>query len=128
MYYRFDNKPIWFKIIWKISDTIRKLISKLPFKIKLIITKIIALTIYFPLTRLSLIIEKLGYDISNMPISSYRNNSFYTMKTDALDRFGTKIEHRFTKKEISNMMQKAGLIDIKFSEKVPYWVAVGQKK
>jgi len=128
LYYRFDNKPIWFKIIWKISDTIRKLISKLPFKIKLIITKIIALTIYFPLARLSLIIEKLGYDISNMPISSYRNNSFYTMKTDALDRFGTKIEHRFTKKEISNMMQKAGLIDIKFSEKVPYWVAVGQKK
>ena len=34
LYYRFDNKPLWFKIIWKLSDFFRILISKLPFKIK----------------------------------------------------------------------------------------------
>ena len=34
LYYRFDNKPYWFKIIWKLSDYIRKLISKLPFRLK----------------------------------------------------------------------------------------------
>ena len=49
------------------------------------------------------------------------------MKTDALDRFGTRLEHRFTKDEIYRMMDKAGLTEIKFSDKIPYWVAVGIK-
>ena len=62
-----------------------------------------------------------------MPISSYKDVSFYTMKTDALDRFGTKLEKRFTKTEISEMMKEADLKNIKFSDKSPFWVAVGEK-
>ena len=50
------------------------------------------------------------------------------MKTDALDRLGTKLEHRFTKKEILEMMLDCDLVNIKFSEKTPFWVAVGEKK
>ena len=49
------------------------------------------------------------------------------MKTDALDRFGTKLEKRFTKTEISEMMKEADLKNIKFSDKSPFWVAVGEK-
>ena len=127
LYYRFDNKPIWFRLIWETSNLFRKLVSKLPFKIKLYITKLIAIFIYFPLARLSLVLEKIGFDVTNIPISSYKNNSFYTMQTDALDRFGTRLEHRFTKKEIFEMMKDSGLTDIKFSKKTPYWVAIGIK-
>ena len=50
------------------------------------------------------------------------------METDSLDRFGTKLEQRFTKNEIYKMMKKSGLTDIKFSKNSPYWVAVGVKK
>ena len=50
------------------------------------------------------------------------------MKTDALDRFGTKLEHRFTKNEIRTMMEESGLYKISFSTGVPYWVATGLKK
>ena len=127
LYYRFDNKPIWFRLIWETSNLFRKLVSKLPFKIKLYITKLIAIFIYFPLARLSLVLEKIGFDVTNIPISSYKNNSFYTMQTDSLDRFGTRLEHRFTKKEIFEMMKDSGLTDIKFSKKTPYWVAIGIK-
>ena len=49
------------------------------------------------------------------------------MRTDALDRFGTSLERRFTKKKIEQMMKEAGLKDIKFSENAPFWVAVGFK-
>ena len=72
--------------------------------------------------------EKLGLKVQNIPISSYRNSSLYTMKTDALDRFGTKLENRFTKKEIKIMMNDCGLKNIKFSDEFPFWVAVGEKK
>jgi hypothetical protein len=49
------------------------------------------------------------------------------MRTDALDRFGTKLEKRYTKHEIRELMSESGLGDIKFSENEPYWVAVGYK-
>ncbi len=50
------------------------------------------------------------------------------MRTDAHDRFGTRLEKRFTKKKIKEMMQEAGLTDIQFSPKEPFWVAVGIKQ
>ena len=50
------------------------------------------------------------------------------MRTDALDRFGTQLEQRFTKKQILEMMELAGLERINFSDAVPYWCAVGYKK
>ena len=78
--------------------------------------------------RLSYFSEIIGFNVKNYPLSSYRNTSLYTMKTDALDRFGTKLEKRFTKTEIRKMMLETGLTNIKFSEKIPYWVAVGEKK
>ena len=53
LYYKFDNKPLWFKFIWKISDLLRKLISNLPFSLKKMITYIIALTVYYPLSKFS---------------------------------------------------------------------------
>ena len=63
--------------------------------------------------------------VDAMPLSYYRSRSLYVMRTDALDRFGTRLEHRFTRKEITGMLESAGLRDIVFSENAPYWCAVG---
>jgi hypothetical protein len=63
-----------------------------------------------------------------LPLSAYRRRSFYSMKTDAFDRFATRLEQRFTKVQISSMMSGAGLENILFSENVPFWCAVGYKK
>ena len=65
-------------------------------------------------------------DVSNLPLSQYRNNSFYVMRNDALDRFGTRLEQRFSKAEIEAMMRRCGLDRITFS-KTSFWTAVGYK-
>ena len=127
LYYRFDNRPFWFRFIWSISDLLRKIISKMPYGLRYIFSQIIAVVIYFPLARTSFYMEKLNLNVSNFPLSSYKNLSFYTMRTDALDRFGTRLEQRFTRDEIKIMMENAGLENIKFSNSKPYWVAVGYK-
>ena len=44
-----------------------------------------------------MILEKFGIDVSSVPLNDYRKKSFYFMKTDALDRFGTRLEKRFSK-------------------------------
>ena len=128
LYYRFDNKPFWFKLIWKLSDLIRRLISKLPFPIKKVITYLIALFVYLPLSKFSKLLNLIDINVNNFPLSDYKDKTFYFMTTDALDRFGTKLEKRFTKKEIQSMLLKAGFVDVQFSEKTPYWVALAWKK
>jgi len=128
LYYAMDNQPIWYKFIWRISDFFRKAISSLPFKFKLFITNTIALLIYFPLARVSKFLFKIGVNVHSFPLSNYRNKSFYTMRTDALDRFGTNLELRYTRNQIEQMMITAGLSNIIFSNSTPYWCAVGIKK
>lgn len=129
LYYSFENKPTWFKFLWKISNFLRLSISIMPKQIKFLVTEIIALFIYFPLARIAKILEKkLKFNVDNFPLSAYRNLSYYTMRTDSLDRFGTRIEKRFSKKEINSMLIEAGFHKIKFSDKIPYWVVLGYKK
>jgi ubiquinone/menaquinone biosynthesis C-methylase UbiE len=128
LYYAFDNRPFWFRWIWRVSDVFRQLICLLPFSIKKIVTDLIAIFIYFPLARLSNILERIGFDVDYLPLSVYRFHSFYTMRTDALDRFGTKLEQRFTQAQIKQMMDEAGLEKIEFSNSFPFWCAVGLKK
>ena len=127
LYYRFDNRPWWFRSIWFVTDLLRRIVSKMPYKLRYVSSQIISIIIYLPLARFALFLEKLNFNVSNFPLSSYKNLSFYTMRTDALDRFGTRLEQRFTRKEIKNMMQNAGLENIEFSNSKPFWVAVGYK-
>ena len=126
LYYRFDNKPLWFRAVWKGSDVVRSGISRMPHSARYVISQAIAATVYFPLARTAKMLERSGANVGNFPLSQYRNNSFYTMRTDALDRFGTRLERRFTKIEMKELMERAGLENIKFSE-TSFWTAVGYK-
>ncbi|MDC0030137.1 SAM-dependent methyltransferase, partial [Pseudomonadota bacterium] len=128
LYYRFDNKPKSYYLLWKITDFFRRIISKLPFVIKFSISQIIALFVYLPIARFALIAEKIGIDVSNFPLTWYRNESFYILRTDALDRFGTRLEQRFTKDEISEMLVNAGFEKIEFTEREPFWTVLSYKK
>ena len=94
---------------------------------KFAIAEMIALTVYLPAARAAGAAERCGLTIDNWPLSHYRKCSLYVMRTDALDRFGTRIEHRFTRHEVDAMMRRAGLCDIRFNEEPPFWVALGWK-
>jgi hypothetical protein len=90
-------------------------------------SQVLAVVIYLPLARLAAFLEKRGRDVRAIPLSAYRDRSFYVMRTDALDRFGTVLEHRFTRDEMRALMEEAGLERVTFSEEAPYWCAVGYK-
>ena len=127
LYYRFDTRPAWFRALWRASDSARRVIALLPFPVRKAVTTGIAATVYWPLARGAALAEKLSFDVADMPLSAYRRLSFYTMRTDALDRFGTQLEQRFTKDEIATMARVAGLTNILFSEREPFWVMCGIK-
>lgn len=127
LYYAFDDRPFWFKIIWRLSDIVRIGISRLPHSLKLLLCDMIALFVYYPFSRFSRLLERGGVDVSWMPLSFYRDKSFYTLRTDALDRFGTQLEHRYTKKQMRKMMVDAGLEKVEFMDKEPYHCAIGYR-
>lgn len=131
LYYRFDNRSPFYKAIWKLSEVFRAGVSKLPHGPRYLVSNIMAALVYFPLSSFALVLERIGISksvVDRLPLATYRGLSFYTMRTDALDRFGTQLEQRFTKSEIVKMMNDAGLGDVRFSDEAPFWCAVGFKK
>ena len=128
LYYNFENKPLWYRVLWKISDYIRKFICVCPKPIKHFLAALIALLIYFPLSRLAYILEKIGLNVENIPLAFYRKYPFYRCKNDSLDRFGTRLEQRFSKSEITEMLTKSGCKGVKFPPNTPYWCCIAFKK
>ena len=127
LYYALVGQPWLFLAIRHASDLVRKVVSALPRPLKFAVCQLIAATVYWPLARLAGLLEKMGAKVDNLPLSDYRHMSFYSMRTDALDRFGTRLEQRFTRVQIDAMMRAAGLSDIRFLEGPPFWCAVGFK-
>lgn len=127
LYYAFDNRPAWFRIIWQASEVIRHFVSRLPFTLRYWVSQMLAGGMYWPLARTSRLLEALGLKVENIPLSDYRHRSFYAMRNDALDRFGTRLEQRFTQAQIKRMMEQAGFHNLTFS-KSAFWTVVGYKK
>lgn len=131
LYYNFDNRGRLFKFVYWLSNLIRLVVSKMPGFLKRFICNVLAVLLYMPFVLLCRFLNLLGVPEKirqKIPLQIYEKASFYIIRNDALDRFGTPLEQRFTKDEITQMMQNAGLTEIVFSERAPYWHAVGKKK
>lgn len=128
LYYAFDNRPAWYRTLWRATDRARRVISRLPVRARAMAADLIAATVYWPLARTARVATRVGLRVETLPLYYYRDTSFETMRTDALDRFGTRLERRFTAVEIRDMMSAAGLEEIALHDGAPYWCAVGIKR
>jgi SAM-dependent methyltransferase len=128
LYYAFDNRPAWYRVVWHVSDWVRMVVARLPFFLRYGLSQAIAIGLYWPLARLARSLDSLGCLPSNWPLAHYRDRGFYVMRTDALDRFGTRLEHRYTRSQIAVMLEAAGFGEILFSDSPPYWCAVAIRR
>jgi len=127
LYYALDNRPRWYRALWRLTNVARRIISRLPHSLRLVFSQMIAVLIYWPLARSAWVLSRLGLSLRALPLSYYADKSFYVMRTDAYDRFCTRLEKRFTRGEIERMLTCAGFVDVQFSDSVPFWCAVGIK-
>jgi SAM-dependent methyltransferase len=131
LYYALDNRSLLYKSVFGLSNLIRKLVSRMPSGLKKFCCNVLAVLLYMPFVLFSRLMRLIGMPKrwrARIPLHSYESVSFYIIRNDALDRFGTPLEQRFSRKEIAAMMENAGLTDIVFSESTPFWHAVGRKK
>ena len=101
----------------------RQIISASPQSVRRLSATIFAALVYWPLARLSKVLSKFGRDTSNLPLRHYADMPFVMLANDALDRFGTSLEQRFSRAEITEMLRAADfdLATLKFSDKEPFW-------
>lgn len=128
LYYAFDNRPPWFRAAWRASELLRRSVSRCPAPVRYGLSGALAAVVYLPLATLATLarlLERRGRNVAGLPLSSYRNRSFSSMRTDALDRFGTRLEKRFTTPEVADLMAGAGLERVIVSNEWPYWCSVG---
>ena len=129
LYYRFDNRGVIFKTIFYLSNFLRLIISRMPAGLKRFTCDVLAVLIYWPLSRFAGLLHKMNLHTAakKIPLEPYYNKPFFNLRNDCLDRFGTKLEQRFLRSEIEEMMTKAGLINIRFGEKSAFWHAIGKR-
>jgi SAM-dependent methyltransferase len=128
LYYDLEGRGPVYRAVFHASNVLRRCICRLPLRPRAIVTDAIAGLIYFPLARISFLLAKIGVGgriRTSIPLAYYGDKSFFVMRNDARDRFGTPLERRFSKADIEAMMREAGLTDIRFSERAPFWHAVG---
>ncbi|HVZ95732.1 MAG TPA: class I SAM-dependent methyltransferase [Chitinophagaceae bacterium] len=129
LYYNLDRRGSIFKILFRAADLLRNVVSKLPSKIKRAVCDILAVLIYMPLILLSRLLSYINLKrfAQKIPLSAYNNKPFFVIRNDALDRFGTRLEQRFSKREVKEMMERAGLSEIVVSNGIPFYHAIGKK-
>ena len=67
LYHNFEENNKLYKLIWKLSEIFRAFISKLSFKYKSFICDLIALIIYYPLAKISYLLNKININTKNIP-------------------------------------------------------------
>jgi len=130
LYYKIEDKPFYYRAIFRIVNVVRFSISRMPHAMRMFIAKLIAFSIYLPLSRYSKFKLNRGKDISNIPLHHYAEMPFMMLENDALDRFGTRLEQRFNKVDIKRMLASANfdLNTLQFSEAEPFWTFAVRKK
>lgn len=129
LYYSLENKPVYYRMIFRVVDLVRGIISNLPQRLKRLSATIIASLVYWPLARISKLLTKIGKDASNFPLHHYADMPFVMLANDALDRFGTTLEQRFSKSQIEEMVRAADfdVSTLKFSDSEPFWTFAVRK-
>lgn len=128
LYYALDNRSALYRFIFHCSTLLRRLVSRLPSGLKKISCDLLAVVVYLPFVLFSRFIRLFSKSAaSKIPLSYYADKSWNVIRNDSLDRFGTPLEQRFTKEQITRMMEDAGFTDLIFSPNMPCWHVLGRK-
>jgi ubiquinone/menaquinone biosynthesis C-methylase UbiE len=129
LYYDLENKGWAFKTILSAVTALRTWVSSLSTVPKKFVCDLLAVFAYMPLVLAGRLLKTIGLRslADKLPLNAYQDQSFFVIRNDALDRFGTSLEQRFSRAQITMMMQNAGLTDVRIADTLPYWHAVGRR-
>jgi hypothetical protein len=126
LYYALDNRPFYFRSLLTMATILRKLVSKVknPFFRSSFAWMATGL-LYLPFVCLGRALKPVGLS-QHIPLYEvYNGKSLQRIRQDVYDRFFTRIEQRFSKKQIMSLKDVFGKIIV--SDQLPYWHFISQK-
>ena len=129
LYYNFETRGKSYKVMYFITNGFRNVVSKMPSGLKKFSCDFLAITTYMPVILLGRGLKAIGLKkaAAKLPLAEYQARSFFVIRNDAMDRYGTTFDQRFSKEEVITMMKNSGLENIVVSPISPFYHAVGQK-
>ncbi len=124
LYYSLDNRPLPYTVLFFLSNLLRRVVSRLPWSVRHFLCDLLAFTLYLPFVLLCRCLKAVGVPESvrrMIPLHFYEDVTLRVIRNDALDRFGTALEHRFSRAQIANMLQSLKMEPPTFSESSPFW-------
>ena len=71
LYYAFDNRPAWFRSLWRASDAVRRHIAVQPHGRRYYLSQVFAALVYWPLARAAVVGEKIGLNVRTLVTGRY---------------------------------------------------------
>jgi ubiquinone/menaquinone biosynthesis C-methylase UbiE len=128
LYYALDTRGKVYKALFQVVDRLRRVICRAPLPLRRAAAELLAWGIYLPLASLARLLKALRFPFwQRLPLAYYADKRLYILRNDALDRFGTSLEKRFTREEIQVLLREMGLEQIQFSSQAPYWHVLAKK-
>jgi SAM-dependent methyltransferase len=127
LYYKLDGRPLPYRAAFHASNALRAVISRLPDGPKNAASEIAAVAIYWPFVTLARVLRRAAPGrrwFERVPLHYYADKPWKIVRNDARDRLGTPLERRFSRDEITAMLARAGLVDIRFADAMPRWRVV----
>jgi SAM-dependent methyltransferase len=120
LYYALDNRPFYFQLLLDLMTTIRKTVSRIrnP-SFRTGFSSFTAWTVYLPLVYLGKFLKPFHLSHYIPLFEVYDQKTVHRIKQDVYDRFFTRIEQRFSKKQILELEKDFDKVTI--SENLPYW-------
>jgi SAM-dependent methyltransferase len=120
LYYALDNRPFYFRVLFMLATSLRLGTASIRnSKFRNIFSWAGVLFFYLPFIILGSILRPLGKSQLVPLYEAYHGKTLERIRQDVYDRFFTRIEQRFTKKEI--MTLKDAFSNVIVSNQLPYW-------
>jgi SAM-dependent methyltransferase/uncharacterized protein YbaR (Trm112 family) len=114
VYHSFSKTSLNYYLV-KLTDFLRRFTTKTPYKVLYILSYPIAIISYIifviPYIVLSRFFKKIAN--SNWPLKLYSKHNIKVLINDTFDRFSPPLEHRYSKQEIMEWYERAGLKNVK---------------
>jgi len=120
LYYSLDNRVAYFRFLLGLVTVLRKIVSKARNPVfRSYFTWVAASMFYLPFIYLGKMFKPFGISKYVPLYEGYNEKSFERIRQDVYDRFFTRIEQRFSKKQIMGLRDTFNKIEI--SHNLPYW-------
>lgn len=120
LYYALDNRPIYFRGLFAMADTLRRTVSRWrnPW-FRASFSWFAMSTCYMPFIALGTLLSPFGLSRWIPLFEIYRGKGLKRIRQDVYDRFFTGIEQRYSKEQIMSLEEAFSRVRI--SENLPYW-------